>query len=199
MPRDLSGLLGSRLCHDLISPVGAISNGLELVGMTATPQSAEMQLVAESVRNAQARIRFFRVAFGTSRADQALGSPELSEVLAGVYGVGRLTVVWNTKGEVARDQAKLAFLLILCIEAGLSRGGTIEVTRHAKGWTIAGAGQRYRDLADFWPELDGAGATADITPERVQFPLALLQAKAAGFSLCVRTGNDGICIEASRA
>ena len=65
---ELSQLLGSRLCHDLVSPLGAIGNGVELLemspdfpGIAACP---ELQLIAESVSSARARIQIFRVAFG---------------------------------------------------------------------------------------------------------------------------------------
>ena len=61
---DLVALVGSRLCHDLISPLGAIGNGVELLTMTATTLSPELQLITESVAAANARIKFFRLAFG---------------------------------------------------------------------------------------------------------------------------------------
>ena len=63
---DLAALIGSRICHDLISPIGAINNGLELVAMSGDVMSQEMELIAQSVENASARIRFFRVAFGSA-------------------------------------------------------------------------------------------------------------------------------------
>lgn len=57
---NLAALIGSRICHDLISPIGAINNGLELLGMSDTPEGPELELISESVGNASARIRFFR-------------------------------------------------------------------------------------------------------------------------------------------
>ena len=54
---NLSALIGSRICHDLISPIGAINNGLELLGMTTRQAGPEMALISESVENAAARIR----------------------------------------------------------------------------------------------------------------------------------------------
>jgi histidine phosphotransferase ChpT len=71
---DLCALIGSRLCHDLVSPVGAIGNGVELLSMegAGAPMpagAAELSLVRESVENAQARLRFFRIAFGDAAPD----------------------------------------------------------------------------------------------------------------------------------
>ena len=57
---NLAALIGSRICHDLISPIGAINNGLELLGMSDAREGPELELISESVGNASARIRFFR-------------------------------------------------------------------------------------------------------------------------------------------
>ena len=63
---DLAALLGSRICHDLISPIGAIGNGVELMLMDGAGRAPEVALISESVDAANARIRFFRVAYGVS-------------------------------------------------------------------------------------------------------------------------------------
>jgi histidine phosphotransferase ChpT len=63
---DLAALIGSRICHDLISPIGAIGNGVELLLMEASGKGPELSLISESVAAANARIRFFRVAFGAA-------------------------------------------------------------------------------------------------------------------------------------
>ena len=196
---DLPGLLGSRLCHDLISPVGAIGNGLELLAMSGSAGASrreEAQLVSDSVAQAQARIRFYRVAFGTSRDDQAMGSPELSDTLAGVYGAGRLQVAWDVSGEVARPAARLAYLMVLCVEAALARGGQVVVTRDRRHWRVAGSGPRVRDLAPFWALLRGEDCTAEMTPERVQFPLLVVHATSMGMRLAVTAGDAGVTLDA---
>ena len=58
----LATLIGSRICHDLISPIGAINNGLELLELTGGAQGPEMDLISNSVEHAEARIKFFRIA-----------------------------------------------------------------------------------------------------------------------------------------
>ena len=199
---DLPGLLGSRLCHDLISPVGAIGNGLELLSMaggSGATRREEMQLVSDSVAQAQARIRFYRVAFGTSRDDQAMGSPELAATLDGVYGVGRLQVAWDVSGEVARPAARLAYLMVLCVEAALARGGTVSVTRDRRQWRVAGSGPRLRDLGPFWALLEGRDCDVEMTPERVQFPLLQVQAATMGLRIAVTAGEAGVTLDAGPA
>ena len=68
---DLAGLVSARICHDLISPIGAAGNGLKLLslaGQTAAQNSPEMALITASLAQAQARLQFFRLAFGAADA-----------------------------------------------------------------------------------------------------------------------------------
>jgi len=82
---DLNALVGSRICHDLISPIGAIGNGVELLQMESAAQGPELALISESVTNANARIRFFRIAFGAAGRDQRIGRSEVAGILADLY------------------------------------------------------------------------------------------------------------------
>ena len=70
---NLAALVGSRICHDLISPIGAINNGLELLGMSGDMSGPELELISDSVANANARIRFFRIAFGAAANSRSAG------------------------------------------------------------------------------------------------------------------------------
>ncbi len=79
---DLAALIGSRICHDLISPIGAIGNGVELLMMDGAAKTPELALIAESVANANARIRFFRVAFGAAGGDQRIAKGEVAGIIA---------------------------------------------------------------------------------------------------------------------
>lgn len=199
---DLSGLLGSRLCHDLISPIGAIGNGFELLTMSEQRSTPEMtlltDLVYQSVASAQARIRYYRVAFGASRADQSLASSELAEIVKGVYGAGRLRVVVQSQGEIGRDGAKLALLLVLCLETAMSHGGTITVRRDGPSWRLQADATRYRDLGETWAALQGGDDAEVYTPDRVQFPLARAQAAQTGHRLAVAMDETRIDLSALR-
>jgi histidine phosphotransferase ChpT len=65
---DLSFLIASRICHDLINPIGAIHNGLELMTLSqSTAKGIEFDLVQASANDARARVEFFRLAFGSQK------------------------------------------------------------------------------------------------------------------------------------
>ena len=74
---DLAALVSSRICHDLISPIGAINNGLELLNMSGLAHDGpEIQLIGDSVKSARARIRFFRITL-VPLLMMSLGRPRL--------------------------------------------------------------------------------------------------------------------------
>ena len=112
---NLSALIGSRICHDLISPIGAINNGLELLGMSGDQSGPEMDLIQESVGNASARIRYFRVAFGAA-GEQTMGRSEITSILGDVVSGARLDVAWGPMDAQPRSEVRLAFLALLCVE-----------------------------------------------------------------------------------
>ena len=168
---DISALLGSRICHDLISPIGAISNGVELLLMDGSARGPEMTLVAESVANANARIRFFRVAFGQTSKDQRIGLAEIRGLLADLSCGSRNTVDWASPPDLSRRETKLAFLCMLCLETALGQGGRITVDRGESRWTITGTSPRLRIDPDLWETLSNPQAEAEIGAAQVQFLL----------------------------
>ena len=79
---NLSALVGSRICHDLICPIHAIGNGVELLIMEGHPQSPGISLISESVTNANTHIQFFSVTFEATGQDQRIVQSEVLAILA---------------------------------------------------------------------------------------------------------------------
>lgn len=122
----LAGLVGSRICHDLISPIGAICNGLELLEMSGVlSDSPEMELIQSSVQNASARVRLFRVAFGATGSDTKMSAKEIRALLCDLGPGSRHEIVWNIEQDLTREEAQIAFLAIMCAETALPQGGTL--------------------------------------------------------------------------
>ena len=108
----LTPLVGSRICHDLVNPLGAISNGVELLNMTPGAGGPEIALIAESVEAANARIRFFRVAYGAATENQVLEDKEISDILTGMSVGARQNMVWQASGSHPRSEVRMIFLLM---------------------------------------------------------------------------------------
>ena len=170
---DLVALVGSRICHDLISPLGAIGNGVELLGLTrGAAGGPEMALISESVASANARIRFFRVAFGAAEPGKTLGRGEICSVLEDVGRTGRVKVSWRAPGEVQRVEAKLLFLLLQCFETAMPFGGGVEVRPERGRWRVLGAADKLRADPKLWRVLTRETDAATVTSAQVHFALA---------------------------
>ena len=179
---DLAALIGSRICHDLISPIGAINNGLELLGMTGTAGGAELDLISESVGNASARIRFFRIAYGAA-GDQQVGRADIVSTLKDYSAGARTEMVWGPLEPFPRTLVRLAFLGIQCLESALPYGGRIEVRFEEGGWTLSGRAEKLNVDQALWARLHGDEA-AEVNAAQVQF--ALLPVLAAEIGRTVR-------------
>jgi histidine phosphotransferase ChpT len=195
LTRDIAAMIGSRICHDLISPVGAISNGVELLGMSGGDTSPELSLIAESVDNANARVKFFRIAFGMASAGQMTGRAEMVTILKALE-TARLKYEWQPETDMLRDEVKLACLMMLCIETAMPRGGLIKVSNDNGQWTVCARADRLEPSPDLWARL-GATATADgLKPSEVQFILAPLQAELLNRRITPQTQEGALRLTA---
>lgn len=178
--RDLSALLGSRICHDLISPLGAIGNGIELLAMSPSGPSPEVALIAESVENANARIRYFRVAFGAASSEASLSRGEIVEILKDLTKGSRVGIEWDAMGALSRADVKLSFLLVLCLESAMPWGGQIHVTGDNGQWHIGATSDRFKIEPGLWELLVNPSAEANVTASDVQFALVPETARVLG-------------------
>ena len=175
---NLAALIGSRICHDLISPVGAINNGLELLAMSGAMAGPELELISDSVLNANARIRFFRIAFGAA-GDQQMGRAEIVSVLDDIGKAGRLKYQWTLAEGCSRSEVRMAFLAALCLETALPYGGLITVSCTDGKWTVVGEGRKISIEAPLWGHVDTSDTSATLTPAQVQFAMLAVAAQEA--------------------
>lgn len=192
----LAALVGSRICHDLISPVGAIQNGVELLAMEGRA-SPELSLIEESVKNASARIRFMRIAFGSTTQDQPVSRHEIEQTLENMGHAGRVRYAWAVNDACTRGEAQQIFLAILCLESAMPRGGTIVVNHDATGWAVTGPAELDRIDPDLWESLRGQDAK-QAQPAHVQFPLLASILAAQNAVAQVINSQNGITICTNR-
>lgn len=193
-PIHLAALVSSRICHDLISPIGAIGNGVELMIMDASGTSSqEMALIMESAGHANARIRYFRIAFGQCAPDQRIGRNEVLAILNDGAAGGRMKVTWDSPADLPRRDVKLAFLALMCVESALIQGGDVAIAMGEAGWSLTARAPRIKQDPALWGGLDrGASADAydDVAAGQVHFPLLALEAARQHRSVLV-TGGEG--------
>src|SRR5208283_3113133 len=128
---DLAALLCSRVCHDLISPVGAIVNGIEVMEEDKDEETKTfaLDLIKKSAYQASAKLQFCRLAFGAAGSAGAqidLGDAE--KAARGLFEDGKTTIVWNLPRElVAKNRAKLLLNMLIVAVGAIPRGGTLTV------------------------------------------------------------------------
>lgn len=143
---DLAGLVSARICHDLISPIGAAGNGLELLslaGQTAAQNSPEMALITASLAQAQARLQFFRLAFGAADAGADFAHKELSTLLHALGRDSRVHYHCQPCAPVSRPMVQLICLSLLCLEGALPTGGTLSIASDGPNWHITAQGEKF--------------------------------------------------------
>ena len=131
-PLDLAALLCSRICHDVISPVGAIANGLEVLESEKDPdmRGFAMDLIKKSTAVASARLQFCRLAFGAAgSAGASIDTGDAESVARGLIADEKTKLVWNaTRCLLPKNKVKLILNLVLIAAQAIPRGGVITVS-----------------------------------------------------------------------
>jgi histidine phosphotransferase ChpT len=129
---ELASLLCSRLCHDLLSPVGALNNGIELLADEQDPEMRErcLELLAESARASANKLKFFRLAFGAGGGfGDEIDTREAKTALEGLYGADkRIELGWMVADDkMSKGAIKLLLNLAMIAGDALVRGGQLDV------------------------------------------------------------------------
>lgn len=153
---EFAALLVSRVCHDLVSPVGAVVNGLEVLEdeRDAAMRADALKLVASSAEQAAARLQFARLAFGAAgSAGAELDLTEVGRVVQGLMEGSKVSIAWNAAPlNWPKDWAKLVMNAALLAGDCLPRGGAVTVETSADpaapSFVVRGEGTNARILED---------------------------------------------------
>ena len=139
-PVDFASLLCSRLCHDLLSPVGALGNGLELLADEKDPAMRErvVELLGESARASANKLKFFRLAFGAAGGFGATIDPrEARNAIEGLLADKRIELGWMVEAApLPKDAVKVLLNLALIAIDALVRGGTLDIGAESGGGRV---------------------------------------------------------------
>ena len=167
-------LLSSRICHDLISPVGAINNGIELLEeMGAQLGEEAVRLIGHSAQQASRRLRLFRLCYGGAGADKNLTCTDVLLTARDYLAGSRVSIDWDETAlrllPVPRGTPKVLLNVVLLMVETLVHGGEIKITHNEENRTLIliadGRGAGLRDEA--WPALRGEVSVEDLTARSV--------------------------------
>lgn len=196
---DLAALLCSRLCHDLISPVGAIINGLEVMEEDKDEETKTfaLDLIKKSATQASAKLQFCRLAFGaagSSGAQIELGDAE--KVARGLLEDGKTTLVWNLPRElVAKNRAKLLLNMLLVAGATIPRGGTLTAEPMSEGYQVSARGLNAR-LGPATADLLAGSPAEPVNAHAIQPVYTGILARDCGLAITAKIQADMVVVTA---
>lgn len=191
-------LLCSRLCHELVSPIGAITNGVELLDEEEPDFLKDaVALIGESARKAGQRLQFYRFAYGSSG-----GAGEPADLLGGLFEGGKVGLVWQPEASgLLRDWQKLACNLALLAAEALPRGGTVTVAVAPSSPTgprdavpilvVGGEGGAINLPAEIAAGLEQRIAVEDLTARNVHACFTAILAEQLGARLRLEREDAG--------
>jgi len=190
-PVDLASLLCSRLCHDLMSPVGALNNGIELLADETDPDMRDkcLALLSDSARASANKLKFFRLAFGAAGGfGEDIDTHEAQAALEGLFGDGKIELGWAVADDkLPKGAIKLLLNLALLVGDALVRGGRLDVGAETRDGEleIAVRGEGPRILLDpvLRETLATGGSGGTVEPRAAGAWLAHALAAEAGGSI----------------
>lgn len=200
---DLVALVSSRVCHDVISPVGAIVNGLEVLEDEKDEKMKEvaLDLIKKSAMQASARLQFARLAFGAAgSAGAQIDLGDAADVAKGFLQDGRLSLVWNLpRALLPKNRVKLLLNLLMIAATAIPRGGKLTVDPIGEGEAMGFRMQADGPNSRVPPQ---AAALLAGTPEgtldahHIQPFYAGMIARAAGLQVSIAPEGEAIVLTA---
>jgi len=201
---ELAALLCSRVCHDLISPVGAIVNGLEVLDDNPKPEDREfaLDLIRKSAKTASARLQFCRLAFGAAGSSGAqIDLGDAQTMARGHLEDGKTTIAWNLpRLLLPKNKVKLLLNMLVIAQQTIPRGGVLTVDAvgegDAMGFRVAASGLNARmpqNIAD----LLSSGHASAIDAHAVQPYYTRLLALACGLKVALAPDGEAVVVTAS--
>jgi histidine phosphotransferase ChpT len=201
---DLAALLCSKVCHDLISPVGAIVNGLEVLDDNPKPEDREfaLDLIRKSAKTASARLQFCRLAFGAAgSAGAQIDLGDAQTMARGQIEDGKTSITWNLpRLLLPKNRVKLLLNMMVIAQQTIPRGGVLSVDPLGEGETmsfrVTATGLNAR-LPQNVISLLGTTHEGPIDAHAVQPYYTRLLAEACGLTVTLVAEGDAMVVSAS--
>jgi len=199
---DLSALLCSRICHDLISPVSALNNGLEVLEEESDPEMRD-QVVAHitmSGQQASNKLEFARMAYGSSGSPASgLDLLEAGRILSALFEGGKIRLDWQAPEQVAEKPfVKIIMNLVLVARDMIPRGGVLTVRvatgSNQKSLSIEASGEKAKINEDVSRALSGQTEAEDLDARSIQPYYIYLLCRSCGMDIACREETDCITL-----
>ncbi|MBI3699561.1 MAG: histidine phosphotransferase [Afipia sp.] len=203
-PLDLAALMCSRVCHDLINPVGAIVNGLEVLDSSSKDDDKQfaLDLIRKSALSTSARLQFCRIAYGAAgSAGAQIDLGEAQKIARGYMEDDKTKLSWNLPHMLlAKNRVKLLLNLLVIAQQAIPRGGQLAVDPvgegDAMGFKVRAAGPNAKEPLNINEHLN-VKDPASVTAHAVQPYYTALLAQACGLKVALAAETDAVVVTAS--
>ena len=200
---DLAALLCSRVCHDLISPVGAIVNGLEVLddAKNADDRDFALDLIRKSARNASAKLQFCRLAFGAAgSAGAQIDTGDAEAMTRGFLEDGKTKVTWSLPRTLQpKNRVKLLLNMLVIAQQTIPRGGVLNVEPVGEGdamtFRVTASGLNAR-LPQAIVEMLASEQATMVDAHAVQPYYTRLLAQSCGWKVSLAMDGDAVVVTA---
>ena len=201
---DLAALLCSRVCHDVISPVGAIVNGLEVLedDEDESMRTFALELIGKSARQASARLKFARIAFGAAgSAGASIDLADAESVAKGMFSDDKTKLTWSAPQALfPKNKVKLLLNLVMIATTAIPRGGAIDVVVSGDGaapsFVFKAKGSHARIPPHVEELMSGSPESGTVDAHGILPFYAGLVARAADMSVRFAIQDDEVTITA---
>ena len=187
----LAKLVAAKLNHDYVSPLTAISNGLEIFQMDESLREDAIGLIGDSLTNALSELQFNRIAFGAYGDDEQLSLSDTNMRIQNMFKNDKLSLESiQLKEPPFKYDAKLWYLCILCMRTCFVQFNSLSIKRTDQGWQLIASGTGMKNSLgenrgeNEWLQI------AKITPTTVQFPLMFLHADKLNYEVIFKRVDD---------
>lgn len=202
---ELAALLCSRVCHDLISPVGAIVNGLEVLDDNPKPEDRDfaLELIRKSAKTASARLQFCRLAFGAAGSSGAqIDLGDAQAMAKGHIEDGKITLGWNLpRLLLPKNRVKLLLNMLVIAQQTIPRGGTLRIDPVGDGETmsfrVTATGLNSRVPQNIADVLSAPSVVPPADAHAVQPYYTRLLAQACGLKVSLAPEGENVVIAAA--
>lgn len=200
IPARASELLISKICHDLVSPIGAVNNGIEFMAdMGAEGMGDGIDLIAHSAKQASVKLQLFRMAYGAGGSDAQMTGKMIYETFQNYIEDSKASMEWDLMNEMPDQDLPAGFLktllnmMVFALES-LPRGGIVKVSVEGNQMIVTGTGDMIKPKDDSVEAFNGVLDVNELSPKSVHGYVAKQYALLFGLSVDLSVTDGGVTL-----
>lgn len=203
IPTRASEILISKICHDLVSPVGAVNNGIEFLSdMGADGLQDGLSLIEHSAKQASVRLQLFRMCYGAGGSDAKTTGKMIYETFQNYVADTKCTMVWDLMNDIPDDDLPAGYMktllnMMVFVQECLPKGGTVTITMADGQMHVTGKGDLIKPKDGAVEAVNGSVPVDDLSPKSVHGYITRAYAELFGLDLKLKESDKSISLSLS--